>query len=111
MELLTKTIAFPESLDDDSIVKFHRDVKGITASDTTVILVDFENVEFMSSTGLMALVVAFKRVREANKKLLLHSVNEQIKMLFELTGMDQIFEVMENPVEVEDDVKVLMVAN
>jgi hypothetical protein len=32
-------------------------------------------------------------------------------MLFELTGMDQIFEVMENPVEVEDDLKVLMIVS
>jgi anti-sigma B factor antagonist len=93
MELLTETVSFPESLDDASVAGFYQAVDTAIASRAQVILVDFKEVEFISSPSLMALVVAFKRVREANKKLLLCSINTQVRMLLELTGMDQIFEV------------------
>jgi anti-sigma B factor antagonist len=93
MELLTKTVSFPESLDDASVAGFYQDVDAAIASSSQVILVNFKEVEFISSPSLMALVVAFKRAREANKKLLLCSINTQVRMLLELTGMDGIFEV------------------
>lgn len=99
MELLTRTIQFPETLDDKAIVQFHEQAEGAVNSDAPVVLVDFANVEFMSSPGLMALVIAFKRSREAGKPMLLQSINEQIRMLLELTGMEEIFEIMESPVE------------
>lgn len=99
MELLTRSIQFPETLDDMAIAQFHEQAETAINSDTAVILVDFEKVEFMSSPGLMALVIAFKRSREAGKPMLLQGINEQIRMLLELTGMDKVFEIMESPVE------------
>jgi anti-anti-sigma factor len=47
----------------------------------------------MDSSGLGALVLALKTVRAAGSKLFICSVNEQIKMLFELTSMDRVFEI------------------
>ncbi len=99
MELLTRTIQFPETLDDTVIAQFHAAAERAIESDAAVVLVDFANVEFMSSPGLMALVIAFKRSREAGKPMLLRSINEQIKMLLELTGMEQVFEIIESPAE------------
>lgn len=110
MELLTKTIGFPESLDEASIAEFHQQVKGAIASEAMVILVNFENVEFMSSPGLMTLVVAFKRAREASKKMLLCSINEQVRMLLELAGMDQVFEIIDSHVQAEACVELSLIA-
>lgn len=110
MELLTKVISFPESLDEDAIATFQESVNSAIASDATVVLIDFGKVEFISSPSLMALVVAFKRVRESGKKLLLCSLNEQIKMLLELTGMDEVFEVIESAPEVEQSAELSLVA-
>jgi anti-sigma B factor antagonist len=104
MELLTRSIQFPETLDDAAIAEFHEQAEAAINSDAAVILVDFANVEFMSSPGLMALVIAFKRSREAGKPMLLQSINEQIRMLLELTGMDKVFEIMESPVEESEPV-------
>jgi anti-sigma B factor antagonist len=95
MDFSTKTIKFPESLDDSSIAQFHHQIDGAVESGADVLLVDFSEVKFMSSTGLMALVMAFKRVRLVQKSLFLTGVNEQVKMLLELTGMDRVFEVLE----------------
>lgn len=95
MEVLTQTVGFPEALDDAAVAWFYQQVDLAIASPATVVLVDFKQVEFISSPALMTLVVAFKRVREANKSLLLCSINEQVRMLLELTGMDQVFEVLD----------------
>ncbi len=94
MDFLTKTVKFPASIDDDAIAQFHHQTDLVLQSDVDVLLIDFATVESTSSHGLMALVTAYKRVREANKRLFLRSVSEQVRMLLELTGMDEVFEVL-----------------
>jgi anti-anti-sigma factor len=61
-----------------------------------IVLVDFQDVTFMDSSGLGALVLAFKTLRSANSKLVLCSINEQVRILFELTSMDKVFEIFSN---------------
>ncbi len=61
-----------------------------------IVLVDFQDVTFMDSSGLGALVLAFKTLRAANSKLVLCSINEQVRILFELTSMDKVFEIFSN---------------
>ncbi|WP_313933797.1 MULTISPECIES: STAS domain-containing protein [unclassified Calothrix] len=58
-----------------------------------IVLVDFQDVTFMDSSGLGALVLAFKTLRAANRQLVLCSINEQVRILFELTSMDKVFEI------------------
>lgn len=112
MELLTWTIQFPETLDEAAIAQFHQQANDAIQSDAAVLLMDFSRVEFMSSPGLMALVIAFKQARAAGKSMLLQSINDQIKMLLELTGMDKVFEIMESPiVETEAKSELLLVAS
>ncbi|MBW4695295.1 MAG: STAS domain-containing protein [Lyngbya sp. HA4199-MV5] len=59
------------------------------------ILVDFQQVMFMDSTGLSALVVALKQVRQVKGRLALCRLNGQASMVLEHSGMDQVFEVYE----------------
>ena len=61
-----------------------------------IILVDFTDVTFMDSSGLGTLVLSLKTVRNAGIKMFLCSINEQVKMLFELTSMDRVFEIFDN---------------
>ncbi len=58
-----------------------------------IVLVDCQDVTFMDSSALGALVLAFKTLRAANTKLVLCSINEQVRILFELTSMDKVFEI------------------
>jgi len=58
----------------------------------------------MDSSGLGALVQSLKMTREVNVKLLLCSFNDQIKMLFELTGMDRVFEIFHGREELEQKI-------
>ena len=65
-------------------------------SGAKIVLVDCQDVAFMDSSALGALVLAFKTLREADTRLVLCSINEQIRILFELTGMDNVFEIFLN---------------
>ncbi|MBD2593295.1 anti-anti-sigma factor [Nostoc sp. MBR 210] len=58
-----------------------------------IVLVDCQDVTFMDSSALGALVLAFKTLRATGTKLVLCSINEQVRILFELTGMDKVFEI------------------
>jgi anti-sigma F factor antagonist len=65
-------------------------------SSTKIVLLDFKEVTFMDSSGLGALVLAFKSLKSVDRKLVICSINEQIRILFELTGMDKIFKIYSN---------------
>lgn len=60
------------------------------------LLIDLRNVPFMDSTGLGALVSALKIVQKAEGRLVLCSLNGQAQMLFELSGVEDVFEIYED---------------
>jgi anti-anti-sigma factor len=69
---------------------FHTEIKKAIASNAAIVLVDFERIPSMSSANFLTLVKALKLVRSSGCKLFLCSLSQQIKMLFELTGLDQV---------------------
>ncbi|MBW4666995.1 MAG: STAS domain-containing protein [Cyanomargarita calcarea GSE-NOS-MK-12-04C] len=83
-------------LDATRSQEFRENISEVLESGAKIVLVDFQNVTFMDSSGLGALVLAFKALRAADTKLVICSINEQIRILFELTGMDKVFEVFIN---------------
>jgi anti-anti-sigma factor len=72
--------------------------QSLTANYHTI-LIDFQNITFMDSSGLGALAISLKSTREAGIDLVLCSINEQVKMLLELTNMNQVFQIVENRAE------------
>lgn len=72
---------------------FHAEVKRLLESDAAIVLVDFGNITAMSSASFIAVVKALKSVRASKRQIALCSMNEQVKILFELTGLDQLFKI------------------
>ncbi|MDV3351233.1 anti-sigma factor antagonist [Leptolyngbyaceae cyanobacterium CCMR0082] len=56
-----------------------------------IVLLDMNQVTFMNSTGIGAMVAMLKIVRARGKQIYLCGLTEQVKMLFELTKMDRVF--------------------
>ena len=83
-------------LDSTTTADFQQQIEQSVESGVQTILVDFSQVTFMDSSGLGALVKAFKTVSAANVNFFVCSINEQIKILFELTSMDQYFSILDN---------------
>ncbi|MEH2252153.1 STAS domain-containing protein [Nostoc sp.] len=88
-----KVIKLSGNLNAITSQEFRQNVSDILGSGAKIVLVDFQDVTFMDSSGLGALVLAFKTLRAANTQLVLCSINEQVRILFELTNMDKVFEI------------------
>lgn len=73
--------------------QLRREVNDIVETGADIVLIDLKNVNFMDSSGLSSLVSAQRIVRSAKGKLYLCSINDQVKMVFELTRMDRVFEI------------------
>jgi anti-anti-sigma factor len=63
----------------------------------TVLLIDLQEVLFMDSTGLAMLVMAHKAVKQVGGTLALVNLNGQARMLFDMSGMNDFFEVYSTP--------------
>ena len=96
-----KVIALEGILDGTKATNFRSQIDQSVREGAEIILVDFSDVTFMDSSGLGALVLALKTIRGAGLKMFLCSINEQIKMLLELTSMDRVFEIFQNQEEFE----------
>ena len=72
--------------------QLRRDISDVVTRGADIVLIDLQDVKFIDSSGLGALVSAMKMVRTAGGKLFVCSINDQVKMVFELTRMDRVFE-------------------
>lgn len=91
-------------LDGTRAAQFRQEISELVENKADIVIIDFKDVTFMDSSGLGALVLSLKTVRAAKAKLLLCSINDQIKMLFELTNMDRVFEVYGSREELEQHI-------
>jgi anti-anti-sigma factor len=96
MKQQVKVIKLSGILNATTSQEFRQKITEILESDAKLVLVDCQDVTFMDSSGLGALVLAFKTLRTAGTKLVLCSINEQVRILFELTSMDKVFEIFPN---------------
>lgn len=91
-------------LDGTTANHLRREINDVVESGAEIILVDFQQVTFMNSTGLGALVSTLKTVKSAGKELFICSLTEQVKLIFELTKMDRVFQTFANREEFEQKI-------
>jgi anti-anti-sigma factor len=88
-------------LDQTNANQFRQQINELVRQGVKIILIDFKEVSFMDSSGLGALVLSLKTVTAAGGRLFLISLNDQVKMLFELTNMKEVFDIVANQEELE----------
>ena len=62
-------------------------------SDSTHLVLDLSEMEFIDSTGLGVLVIALKRVAERDGSLLLRSPRSGARKVLSITRLDQVFPI------------------
>ena len=60
---------------------------------TNIILIDCQDITFMNSAGIGALVAALKAVKNAGGEFHICSLNNQVQMIFTMTKMNRIFQI------------------
>lgn len=96
MSSIVKVIQPSGVLDRLQAEKICQEITEAISTDIRLFLIDLQNITFMDSAGLGSLAKAFKLVRGAGGELCLCSLREQPRILFELTGVEQIFKVFVN---------------
>jgi anti-anti-sigma factor len=69
---------------------------AISAPGVAEVLVDFAEVTFMDSAGLMALVSGLKQAKKMGRRFSICSVSPGIMMILELSKLDRVFKIFEN---------------
>ncbi len=85
-----------ELLDGISTNHLRRQITDVMVEGVKTMLVDLQDVTFMNSEAISALVATLKAVRAGGGELYLCSLNHQVHIIFQLTKMDQIFAIYAN---------------
>lgn len=103
--IMTGIIASPDvtvirlhgSCNAANAIEFQQKMKiAVNQERHTNILVDLEQVESLDSAGLMALVYGQRLAQVLERRFSLCSVPAPIQIIFELTQLDQVFEIFES---------------
>lgn len=68
-------------------------MESATSIRPAYIVINLDQVDFLDSNGLATLVWGLKRSREAKGNLYLCCLRQPVRILFELTRLDRVFEI------------------
>lgn len=68
------------------------------------LIVNLSKVEYLDSTALGVLIGGLKRMRELDGNMVLVCPNARIRRVFEITGLDKIFDIYEAEEEAAESV-------
>lgn len=78
-------------------VEFDQQLKSAILADRYgTVLVDMQQVESMDSAGLGVLVSALRLAQQRNQRFSICGVGDSVRMIFELTQLDQAMEIFES---------------
>ncbi|MDE1902624.1 MAG: STAS domain-containing protein [Alphaproteobacteria bacterium] len=80
-------------LDSNTGPAFESELLQLINSGTGRLLLDFSDLIYISSAGLRVVLLAAKRLRSANGRLALCSLNPQIAEVFRISGFDAILDI------------------
>ncbi|MFP4104944.1 MAG: STAS domain-containing protein [Phycisphaerae bacterium] len=81
-------------LDELSITQIGEQIEQlISEQETPRLVMDFQPVSHMSSSALGMLITIHKRVRERDGQLRLCNIQPEIKEVFSITRLDEVFEI------------------
>ncbi|MBD2494413.1 STAS domain-containing protein [Nostoc sp. FACHB-280] len=80
-------------LDKISGNQLHNEISALINNGTNIILIDMQGIKFIDSSGLGYLVSAMQMVSNANAKLFVCSISDQVQMLFEMTKVNKLLQI------------------
>lgn len=80
-------------LDTPNAKPFEASLMEVVETTEGAILVNLAGVDYVSSSGLRALLVAGKAMRAGKRKLALSNLQPQIREVFDISGFSTLFEI------------------
>ncbi len=99
MELVEKTngdvviLVLNGRLDSNTSKILEDKVMDILSQGRKKLLMDFQDVDYINSTGLRVLLLALQQLKKNQGKLVLCSIKDYMKEVFEISGYTEIFPI------------------
>ena len=81
-------------LDSNTSPEFEKKIFGVIEDGTRNVIVDFESLDYISSAGLRVLLKAAKELKRSDGKIVLCTMKEYIKEVFEIAGFVSLFPIV-----------------
>jgi len=88
-------------LDSNTSSQLEETVIGLIDSGEKKLLVDGQQLDYISSAGLRVLLMAAKKLKAGGGKIVLASLKDYIIEVFEIAGFNMIFQIFPNVAEAE----------
>lgn len=79
------------SLDADETQALEEKVVSLLEGGATSLVFDFTDLDYINSSGLRVLVLAYQRLKKSAGKVAICGVKDYIQEVFEVSGYDKIF--------------------
>ncbi len=70
-------------------------------------ILDLSHIDFVDSAGLSALITGLHLANKRQNRLVLHRLRPSVKLVFEITRLDQVFEIVETSAELERTLSII----
>lgn len=81
-------------LDSNTSPEFEEKLFGVIEDGERSVVVDFEELDYISSAGLRVLLKAAKELKRSEGKIVLCSMKDYIKEVFEIAGFVSLFPIV-----------------
>jgi anti-sigma B factor antagonist len=81
-------------LDSNTSPEFEKKIFEVIEDGTKSVIVDFESLDYISSAGLRVLLKVTKELKRSDGKIVLCSMKEYIKEVFEIAGFVSLFPIV-----------------
>jgi len=83
-------------LDLQNGATLRKQIAGLEPQQHQIMVIDLAQVDFMDSSGLATLVEGLLTARSNGCRLIICNLQAPVRMIFELTQMDSVFEISDN---------------
>ena len=84
------------SLDSNTSPEFEEKIFDDISNGFNKMIIDFESLDYVSSAGLRVLNKAYKKLKHSDGKIVLCSMQDYIREVFEIAGFDYFLTIVPN---------------
>lgn len=92
-------VSLAGQIDSTASKEFEEELVAIIDRGINTMIIDFLNVKFISSAGLRVLLLAAKKVKPYNGKVVLCNLAKDVKEVFDISGFSSIFTIYDTTEE------------
>ncbi len=86
-------------IDMQSSPKMREQLRDLVAKEPKRIVVNLAEVKYIDSSGLATLVECLQSTKKLDTQLVLIGMNDNVKDIFELSGLNRVFQIMDSEEE------------